>query len=184
MPGRAIARCHRRLVVAADHPRRLAGDSPLQRISEEHRARQEHPDGAAAHARGPGHPEDGARLRRQRLSGVRADTEGARGISGAGRAAAVERGILRRARRLPYPPGRPHQGPPGAEARTTLCGWPVARRWRYRSESESGPEAPPARVGLSEHLRYGVAGAPFWSKLHPIPRITAGILFFGTQLEG
>jgi DNA-binding HxlR family transcriptional regulator len=69
---------------------------------------------------------------------------------GRGRAAAVERGILRRARRLPYPPCRPHQGPPGAKARTTLQGRPFARRWRYRSESESGPEAAPARVGLSD----------------------------------
>ena len=56
--------------------------------------REEHPDGAAARAGGPRHPEDRARLRRQRLSGICADAEGARGVSDPGGAAAMERGIF------------------------------------------------------------------------------------------
>ena len=62
-------------------------------------ARQEHPDGAAARAGRRRHPEHGARLRRQRLSGICADAERPRGVSGAGGAAAMERGIRRPRRR-------------------------------------------------------------------------------------
>ncbi len=90
-------------------------------------------------AGGPRHPEDGAGLRRQRLSGICADPEGTRGFSGAGRAAAVERGIFLRGRWLRYPAGRSQQRPAGAEARTACRGRPVARAMAIRSSSQIRP---------------------------------------------
>src|SRR5882762_8643814 len=60
MPGRTIAGCDRRLVVASDHSRRLFGDSPLRRISEAYRSGEKYPDGAAAGFGGARHPDDGA----------------------------------------------------------------------------------------------------------------------------
>src|ERR1700738_1337699 len=150
MPDRAIAGRARRLVVVADHPRRVLGKTPLRRISKKHRPGEEYPHRAAAHVGGARHPDDGARLRRQRLSGISADPERARDISGAGRAAAVERGIFLRWRWLPHPAGRSRQRPTGAKTRTPRGGWPVARHWRYRSAAEFRRQTPPARSGLSD----------------------------------
>src|ERR1700675_1054314 len=150
MPDRTIAGRARRLVVAADHPRRLPGKAPLRRISKTHRLCEEYPPRAAARVGGARHPADGARLRRQRLSGISADPEGARDISGAGRAAAVERGIFLRWRWLPHPAGRSRERPTGGKTRTPRGGWPVARQWRYRSAAEFWRQTPPARSGLSD----------------------------------
>src|SRR5580704_4462877 len=98
MPDRAIARRAWRLVVTFDYSRRLPGPPPLQRISKEPGTGEEYPDGAAAYPGGPRHPDNGARLRRQRLSGISANAKGARCFPDTGRAAAVERGVRRPAR--------------------------------------------------------------------------------------
>src|SRR6267154_5411243 len=150
MPDRAIARRDRRLVVVADHPGRLDGHPPLQRIPEAHRSGEEYPDGPAARLGRPRHPEDGARFRRQRLPGICADAEGAWSVSSTGRAAAVERGICRRAGRIPYPAGGSRQRPAGSKTRTPFGGWPAARHWRYRSEAEFWHQTPPTRFGVSD----------------------------------
>src|SRR6266478_9353490 len=149
MPDRAIAGRARRLVVAADHPRRLPGKAPLRRISKKHRPGEEYPDRAAARVGGARHPDDGARLRRQRLSGISTDPEGTRDISGAGRAAAVERGIFLRWRWLRHPAGRSRQRPTGAKTRAPRGGRPVARQWRYRSAAEFWRQTPTPRPSLA-----------------------------------
>src|SRR5260370_34539744 len=152
MPDRAIAGRDRRLVVAADYPGRVDGHQPLQRIPEAHRSGEEYSDGPAARAGRSRHPDDGARFQRQRLPGICADPEGARSVSSTGRAAAVERGIFRRAGRVPYPAGGSRQRPASSKTRTPFGGWPVARYWRYRSEAEAEfwRQAPPTRFGVGD----------------------------------
>ena len=95
--GCPIARAggDRRLVVASDHPRRIAGATPIRRIPQQSRACQKHPHPAAAHAGRPRHSENGTNRRRQCLSRLRADQEGARDPSDPGRTAAMERGVRR-----------------------------------------------------------------------------------------
>ncbi len=94
--------------------------------------------------------DDGARFRRQRLPGICADPEGARSVSSTGRAAAVERGIFRRAGRVPYPAGGSRQRPASSKTRTPFRGWPAARYWRYRGEAEFWRQAPPTRFGVGD----------------------------------
>src|SRR5437588_195086 len=97
LPDRALAGCDRRLVVLADYPGCAARGRPFRRIPEEAGACQEHPDGAATHTGRPRHPENRARLRWQRVSGISADAEGTRRIPDPGRLAAMERGVRRAA---------------------------------------------------------------------------------------
>jgi hypothetical protein len=79
-----------------------------------------------------------ARLRRQRLSGIPADAERPRRVSGTGRAAAVERGIRRSTGQNRHGPGRQGRRPAGSQARTLFPGWPAVDRSRYRAKATAG----------------------------------------------
>src|ERR1700687_3134178 len=181
MPDRKIAGRARRLVVAADHPRRPDGNSPLQRISEEPRPGKKHPDGAATRSGRPRHPEDGARLRRQPLSGICADTEGARGFSGADCAAAVEREIFHSPRWVRDAAGGSRKRPAGTEARTARSRRPVAGRRGYGVEAKSRDQAPPAPLGLREAEGSPGSLAPSGNYLYTVYYLH--ILFLRAPLE-
>ena len=99
LPGRAIAGRARRLVVAADHPRRVLGPAPLQRIPEETRCAKNILTVRLRALVDQGIL-DRARLRRQRLSGICADAEGTRRVSDPRGAAAMERGVFLPRRRV------------------------------------------------------------------------------------
>ncbi|CAD9225781.1 hypothetical protein BCEN4_520032 [Burkholderia cenocepacia] len=117
----------RRLVVAADRPRRVRRAAPLRRIPEESRPREEHPGRAPAQ---PGRARNHGRRagrRRRRASRIRADRERPRAVSAAGRAAAVGRGFLLRTGRGARAAGRPEDRAAGQEAGAAFAGRPRAR---------------------------------------------------------